>query len=81
MVRIHLNVVSHRISNNAYCKQIHVCNQIRVTILQPHSKEPVNNEKHNQLPKGIMRSVVPLPWFFDVVKGSRAGAPTGDEVL
>ena len=38
----------------------------------------------NQLPKGIMRSAVPLPCFFDVVKsqeGSRAAAPTGDKVL
>ena len=38
----------------------------------------------NQSPKGIMRPAVPLPCFFDVVKsqaGSRAAAPTGDEVL
>ena len=41
-------------------------------------------EEGNQLPKGIMRSAVPLPCFFDVVKsqeGSRAAAPTGDKVL
>ena len=34
--------------------------------------------------KGIMRSAVPLPCFFDVVKsqeGSRAAAPTEDKVL
>ena len=39
---------------------------------------------HNQSPKGIIRSAVPLPCFFDVVKskkGSRAAAPTGDKVL
>ena len=41
-------------------------------------------EKKNQSPKGIMRSAVPLPCFFDIVKsqeGSRAAAPTGDKVL
>ena len=30
--------------------------------------QPANN---NQLPKGIMRSAVPLPCFFDVVKSQR----------
>ena len=30
------------------------------------------------MPKGIMRSAVPLPCFFDVVKGNRAVAPTRD---
>ena len=41
-------------------------------------------KEKNQSPKGIMRSAVPLPCFFDVVKseeGSRAAAPTGDKVL
>ena len=64
-------MVAHRIINNAYCKQILVYNQIRVTILQPLSMEPVNNEKHNQSPKGIMRLAVPLPCFFDVIKRQR----------
>ena len=40
--------------------------------------------RKNQSPKGIMRSAVPLPCFFDVVKsqeGNRATALTGDKVL
>ena len=48
-----------------------VCSQIKVNILQPHSMEPVNNEKHNLSPKGIIRSAVPLPCFFDVIKPHR----------
>ena len=41
-------------------------------------------EEKNQSPKGIMRSAVPFPCFFDDMKsreGSRAAAPTGDKVL
>ena len=38
--------------------------------------------KLNKMPKGIMRSPIPLPCFFDEVsRDSRAAAQTGDEVL
>ena len=33
--------------------------------------EPVNDEKHNQSPKGTMRSAVPLHCFFDVLKSHK----------